>query len=160
MADAKSRRKSTIKSARTPEGQAVLDVVVETTHTFFRLRAAGARFGAITPTGGSTLGLLRTLRFKGPLTVPDIARLRPVARQHIQKLANQMAADGLISFIDNPAHKRSKLLRLTAKGEKTHDELLGHMVDLAESLAVDMDPEALRITAETLADLRSRLEAN
>ena len=70
----------------------------------------------------------------------------------------ELAADGLVEFIDNPAHKRSKLLRLTPKGEKTHDELLGHMVDLAEFLAGDMDPEALRITAETLADLRSRLE--
>ncbi len=146
------------KSGRTPERQALLDVVVETTHTFFRLRAAGAKFGATTPTGGSTLGLLRSLKSRGPLTVPTIARMRPVARQHIQKLANQMAADGLVEFIDNPAHKRSKLLRLTPKGEKTHDELLGHMVDLAEFLAGDMDPEALRITAETLADLRSRLE--
>jgi DNA-binding MarR family transcriptional regulator len=147
------------KSGRTPEGQALLDVVVETTHTFFRLRATGAKFGATTPTGGSTLGLLRSLKSRGPLTVPEIARMRPVARQHIQKLANQMAADGLVEFIDNPAHKRSKLLRLTSKGERAHDELLGHMVDLAESLAGDMDPEALRITAKTLADLRSRLEA-
>ena len=147
------------KSARTAAGQALLDVIVETTHTFFRLRAAGATFGAIKPGGGSTLGLLRSLKARGPLTVPEIARMRPVARQHIQKLANQMAAEGLVAFTDNPRHKRSKLVRLTAKGEARFDQLFGAMIDLTERLARDMDPAALRTTAETLADFRARLEA-
>lgn len=144
--------------ARTPEGQALLDVVVETTHTFFRLRAAGAKFGAITPWGGSTLGLLRSLRNRGPLTVPQIARMRPVARQHIQKLANEMAADGLVAFVDNPAHKRSRLVRLTPEGEAAHDALFGRMIALCERLARGMDAAALRTTAETLGALRSKLQ--
>ena len=42
---------------RTPAGQALYDLVVQTTHTFFRLRAAGAKVGAVTLWGGSTLGV-------------------------------------------------------------------------------------------------------
>ena len=93
------------------------------------------------------------------MTVPEIARMRPVARQHIQKLANEMAADGLIEFVDNPAHKRSKLVSLTAKGIATHDEMFGRMVAVTENLGADMDINALRTTAETLAALRAKLEA-
>ena len=95
---------------------------------------------------------------RGPLTVPQIARMRPVARQHIQKLANEMAADGLVVFVDNPAHKRSRLVRLTPEGEAAHDALFGRMVALCERLARGMDAAALRTTAETLGALRSKLQ--
>jgi DNA-binding MarR family transcriptional regulator len=143
---------------RTPAGKALFDVVVQTTHTFFRMRAVGAEFGAVTSWGGSTLGVLQTLKTMGPHTVPQIARMRPVARQHIQKLANEMAADGLIEFIDNPAHKRSQLLKLTAKGEARFEKLSRRFVDLVERCARDMDEAELRTTAEVLKVFRARLE--
>ena len=132
-------------------------LVVETTHLFFRLRAVGAKFGAVTPWGGSTFGLLGTLHRHGPCTVPQVARMRPVARQHIQKLANEMVREGLIAFTDNPAHKRSKLMRLTRKGEKAYAELSGHMEDMAEQLAVDLNPDELNRTAKVLHEIREKL---
>ncbi len=144
---------------RTPAGEALSEVIVETTHTFFRLRAAGARFGAVTTWGGSTLGLLRTLSARGPCTVPQIARMRPVARQHIQKLANELVKEGLVEFIDNPAHRRSRLLRLTEKGEQRFEELQGQFIGLTEELARGMDEELLRTTAEGLRCLREKLES-
>ena len=50
----------------------------------------------------------RRQRFDGPLTVPQIAQMRPTSRQRMQRLADELAAEGLVEFIDNPGHRRSK----------------------------------------------------
>jgi DNA-binding MarR family transcriptional regulator len=55
--------------------------------------------------------------------MPHIARYRYVPRQSVQKLANKMLAVGVIELVNNPAHKRSKLLRLTPKREAIFQEL-------------------------------------
>jgi len=39
--------------------------------------------------------------------------MRPTSRQRMQRLANELAADGLVEFIDNARRRRSKLVRLT-----------------------------------------------
>lgn len=141
----------------TPEGEALFDVVVETLATAFRLRAEGRKSGAVTAAGGGLWGLLRSLSVEGPQTVPQLARSRPVARQHIQKLADEMAADGLVEFVDNPAHRRSKLVRLTSKGAAVHDELTGRIRALSEDLARGLNAGELRIAARVLRTLRDRL---
>ncbi len=132
-------------------------LAMEITATFFRLRAAGKRVGAVTPSGGGILGMLRSLSLEGPQTVPQIARSRPVARQHIQRLANEAEAEGLIEFIDNPAHRRSKLMRITPKGETTYGELMGRMAALSEELASGMDAGAIAEATEVLRQLREKL---
>lgn len=156
---ARRRGPRTRAARRTPAGQALFQVVLETLATFFRLRAAGARAGAVTAWGGGTWGFLRTLRLEGPRTVPQIARARPVARQHIQKLANELAEAGLVEFVDNPEHQRSRLLRLTPRGEARFQELTERVLDLCERLARGMDPTELRTAAAVLARLRARLDS-
>lgn len=146
------------KSDLTSAGEALCDVILETSNTFFRIREVGNRFGAAVPWGGGTLGLLQTLRMQGPHTVPEIARTRPVARQHIQKLANDLAAQGLIEFVDNPERQRSKLLRLTRKGEELFDQVYSRLLSFAEEAAKDLDATALRATADGLKKVRERLE--
>ena len=148
----------TTQAGRTPAGEALVDVVVELARAFFKMRAAGQRIGAVTASRGGLWGLLRSLKAEGPQTVPQIARARPVARQHIQKLANEMAADGLVAFIDNPAHKRSKLLRLTPRGEARYGELSERLRDLCERMALDIGEEDLRITASVLRRLSEKME--
>ena len=51
--------------------------------------------------GITTTGLLRSLALLGPLTVPQIAQMRPTSRQRMQRLADGLAAEGLVQFIDN-----------------------------------------------------------
>lgn len=146
------------KAKRTPAGEAVFEIIVATAQAFFRLRAAGTRAGAVTPWGGGTWGLLRSLKSEGPQTVPQIARARPVARQRIQRLANEMAEAGLVEFIDNPAHRRSRLVRLTPKGEAVFEELTERIAGLSERLAEDMKVTDLRATAAVLKRLSEKLE--
>jgi DNA-binding MarR family transcriptional regulator len=138
-------------AAPSPAAEALFELVFATTRAFFRLRAAGAKIGAVTPWGGGLLGMLHSLTLGGPQTVPQIARSRPVSRQRIQKLADEMAAAGLVEFADNPAHKRSRLVRLTPQGEAAYGELRATMLALCEEFAADMDADQIE-TARAVLD--------
>ena len=137
---------------------ALFDLLVEVPRTFFRLRAAGQRLGAVSKRGGGTWGFLRSLSEDGPQTVPQLARSRPVARQHIQVMANELVADGLIEFVDNPAHRRSRLMRLTPAGEGVDDEMTRRLEAWCAELSVGFDERELRAAIDVLARLRQRLE--
>jgi DNA-binding MarR family transcriptional regulator len=51
-----------------------------------------------------------------PKTVPHIARRLGLARQNIQRVADELVDDGLASFGENPDHKASPHLLLTKRG--------------------------------------------
>ena len=87
--------------------------MLEVAQFFFRIRAVGQKTGLITGWGGGAFGFMRSLALLGPLTVPQIAEMRPTSRQRMQRLADELAAEGLVEFIDNPKHRRSKLVQLT-----------------------------------------------
>jgi DNA-binding MarR family transcriptional regulator len=56
-----------------------------------------------------------------PLPVAHLARNMGLSRQAVQRLANEMAAGGLVRFADNPDHQRAKLVLLTAHGQQAYD---------------------------------------
>jgi DNA-binding MarR family transcriptional regulator len=118
----------------TGQGEAVADLMLEVAQFFFRIRALGQRSGLITSWGGGAFGLLRSLALIGPLTVPQIAEMRPTSRQRMQRLADELAAEGLVEFIDNPSHRRSKLVRLTRKGEARYRELSARFLTIASTI--------------------------
>jgi DNA-binding MarR family transcriptional regulator len=51
-----------------------------------------------------------------PMTVAQIARAWSLARQSVQRVADLLERDGLVSYEANPAHRRASLLRLTPDG--------------------------------------------
>jgi DNA-binding MarR family transcriptional regulator len=65
---------------------------------------------------GSGRAILRELVTHGPLTVPALARGRGVTRQRVQTLVSALVEAGYVELVDNPAHKRSRLARSTARG--------------------------------------------
>lgn len=80
----------------------------------------------------------------GAQTVLQIARYRYVPQQSVQKLANKMLKDGAIELVNNPAHKRSKLLRLTPKGEAVFAQLSDLITVLSGTLAEQEDAVQLQ----------------
>ena len=86
--------------------EAIADLMLEVAQFFFRIRAVGQRTGLITGWGGGAFGFMRSLALLGPLTVPQIARMRPTSRQRMQRLADELSAEGLVKFIENPKHRR------------------------------------------------------
>ena len=105
----KLRQRKALGRIATGKGEAIADLMLEVAQFFFRIRAMGQRTGLITSWGGGAFGFMRSLAVIGPLTVPQIAQMRPTSRQRMQRLADELAAEGLVEFIDNPRHRRSKL---------------------------------------------------
>src|SRR5579884_1073083 len=64
-------------------------------------------------------GVLQDLMREGARTVPQLARRRSCSRQHVQALVNRLRADGLAELVDNPDHRRSRLVRLTPAGRRS-----------------------------------------
>jgi DNA-binding MarR family transcriptional regulator len=129
------------------KAEAITELILEIAQCFFRIRAVGQKTGLITSWGGGALGFLRSLALMGPLTVPQIAQMRPTSRQRMQRLADEHAAEGLIEFIENPKHRRSKLVRLTRKGDARYRELNARFLAIASTLGVALsEAEILRTT--------------
>src|SRR5215207_7878073 len=105
------------------KGEAIAELMLEIAQCFFRIRSLGQKEGFITGWGGGAFGFMRSLAILGPLTVPQIAHMRPTSRQRMQRLADELAAEGVVEFIDNPKHLRSKLVRLTPYGAARYREL-------------------------------------
>lgn len=142
---------------RTEAGRAIEDLIIEIVATFFLLRAEGMRMGVVSPSGEGYWSVLRLLKINGPQTVPQLARYRYVPRQSIQKLANEMLKDGVIELVNNPAHKRSKLLRLTPEGDAVFQEMSDRIAKLAETLAKQQDAAQLQNAADVVKKLHEQL---
>jgi DNA-binding MarR family transcriptional regulator len=119
-----------------PRAEAVADLIFEVAQCFFRVRAFGLKEGFVTDLGG-TFGFIRSLALHGPLTVPQIARMRPVSRQRMQKLTDQLILEGLVELIDNPRHQRSKLVILTTAGERYYRENADRLISLVSAFDLD-----------------------
>jgi DNA-binding MarR family transcriptional regulator len=135
------------------KGETIADLMLEVAQFFFRIRAVGQRTGLITGWGGGAFGVMRSLALLGPLTVPQIARMRPTSRQRMQRLADELAAEGLVEFVDNPKHRSSKLVRLTRKGEARYREMSARFLAIASTMGADLSEADIRKTTEIVRQL-------
>ena len=92
-----------------------------------------------------------------PLPVAHIARNMDLTRQAVQRLANEMARDGLTRFAPNPHHERAKLVLLTAAGERAYATATTRQVPWANAVAKGLSPEEINAARATLGALRDRL---
>lgn len=94
---------------------------------------------------------------EGAITVPDIAREMGQTRQAVQRLVNEMIEDELIEPLDNPKHKRAKLLSLTDKGQDTFRKVMEKQIPWVNSLAQDIKKDDLNSVVTTLKYLNACL---
>lgn len=135
------------------KGEAISELMLEVAQFFFRIRAVGQKTGLITSWGGGAFGFLRSLALTGPLTVPQIAEMRPTSRQRMQRLADELAADGFVEFIDNPRHRRSKLVRLTRKGGARYREMSERFLAMASRMGANLSEADIRMAIEIVRRL-------
>jgi DNA-binding MarR family transcriptional regulator len=135
------------------KGEAIAELMFEVAQYFFRLRAVGQRTGLITSWGGGAFGFMRSLALIGPLTVPQIAQMRPTSRQRMQRLADELATEGLVEFIENPRHRRSELVRLTRKGNTRYRELSARFLAIASMMGAELSEADIRKTTEIVRRL-------
>jgi DNA-binding MarR family transcriptional regulator len=141
------------------KAEAIAELMLEVAQCFFRIRAVGQKTGLITSWGGGAFGFMRSLALLGPLTVPRIAQMRPTSRQRMQRLADELAADGLVTFIDNPKHRRSKLVQLTPKGDVRYRELNDRFLVIASTMGAALSEADIRKTSEIVRRLSDDAKA-
>ena len=141
------------------KAEAITELMLEVAQCFFKIRALGQKTGFITGWGGGAFGFMRSLALLGPLTVPQIAQMRPTSRQRMQRLANELAAEGLVEFIDNPKHRRSKLVRLTPKGDARYRKLDARLLSIASTMGVALSEPDIRKTIEIVRQLSDDVKA-
>jgi DNA-binding MarR family transcriptional regulator len=147
-----SNRQHAVKS-----GEAFSRLVVDV----FRLNGMLSATGdALAAPAGQTSARWRVLAAveETPKTVAQIARDWSLARQSVQRVADLLAEDGLVSYEPNPAHRRANLVRLTPSGrsalrriqaaQRTWADELGAQVGLADVQTAN------RILARVLDALR------
>ena len=141
------------------KAEAIAELMLEVAQCFFRIRAVGQKTGLITSWGGGAFGFMRSLALLGPLTVPQIAQMRPTSRQRMQRLADELAAEGLVKFIDNPKHRRSKLVQLTRKGDARYRELNAQFLVIASTLGLALNEADIRKTTGVVRQLSDDVKA-
>ncbi len=92
------------------------------------------------------------------LSVPEIAEQYKVSRQHVQATVNSLLAHGLIDVQDNPRHKRSPHLTLSAKGRALFEAVLQKDEEAIKQLFSHLAIDEVQITRKTLQSLLDKLD--
>jgi DNA-binding MarR family transcriptional regulator len=90
--------------------------------------------------------------------VARLARSMGLHRQGVQRIVNELEAEGIVTLADNPHHRRAKLVHLTKRGEALYREAGRRQKPWAKDLARGFDPKALVAAHDLLRSLRDRLE--
>ena len=154
-----SRRREEAGADVDVRAEAIAELMLEVAQCFFRIRALGQKTGLISNWGGGTFGFLRSIALLGPLTVPQIAQMRPTSRQRMQRLADELAAQGLVEFAENPRHRRSKLVQLTPKGDAYYRDLRARFLSIASAIGHALGETEIRSAIETVRQLSEDVKA-
>lgn len=98
--------------------------------------------------------VMESLADEGEQTVPQIARLKAVSRQHIQVNVDALTKAHLVAFHDNPGHKRSPIVVLTPKGRTTFASMRRREGNVLKHLGKTFTADELRNASDTLTKLK------
>jgi DNA-binding MarR family transcriptional regulator len=141
----------------TPRGLAVSELAIAVFRANGALMAAGdalTRPAGLTSARWQVLGVID----HAPATVADIARTMGLRRQSVQQTADALVADGLALFVENPRHRRAKLLEPTADGRSSLAEVERAHAEWADALAAQLQPSQIEAATAVLRALTDALE--
>ncbi len=146
-------------SAKTPtagSAAAFTALVLEVFRLNGRLLAAGDRLAApagLTSARWQVLGAIEA----APLPAAGIARAMGLTRQSVQRIADVLAAEGIVAFRGNPRHRRAKLVTVTPRGRRMLGRIGRIQSAWARRIAAGVPPSALAAAERLLSELRQRL---
>jgi DNA-binding MarR family transcriptional regulator len=83
--------------------------------------------------------------------VAQIARAWWLTRQSVQRVADLLARDGLVTYEENPAHRRAQLVRLTPRGRSALTRIRAAQREWANALGDGIGTNDLRTANRILA---------
>ncbi len=95
-----------------------------------------------------------------PLPTVQLARNMGLTRQSVQRVVDDLAAQGLVAFAANPHHKRAKLVQLTEEGKDVFARALALWTPLADDLLASAGERAVAEAIVLIERLRARLGAD
>lgn len=141
------------------EAASITELVLECFRLNGRLLAAGdtlVRDLGLTSARWQVLGAIALSPV--PLPVAHIARNMGLSRQNVQRLVDEMAAQGVLRFAPNPHHQRAKLVTLTQQGRALYDAAAEKQTPWAAALGEGLPASEVRAALALLRTMRSRLE--
>lgn len=139
-----------------PRGVVFTEVVLEVFRVNGLLLEAGdglARPVGLTSSRWQVLGVVD----HGPASVAQVARVMGLSRQSVQRTADLLAGDGLIEYVQNPHHRRAKLMKMTPEGKKALDYIEERQTEWANRIGEEQSLEDLRTMAKVLRRLGEKL---
>ncbi|MFI7236499.1 MarR family winged helix-turn-helix transcriptional regulator [Streptomyces cyaneofuscatus] len=94
-----------------------------------------------------------------PLPVAGIARTMGITRQSVQRIADLLVGRGLAEYVENPAHRRAKLLRPTAAGRDAVARITPSHAEFAARLAAELGAEGFAEAVGVLERLTGAMES-
>lgn len=136
---------------------ALTDLVLAVFRLNGRLLAAGDR---MTRPVGQTSARWQVLGAidPEPRTVSQIARVMGLTRQSVQRTADRLQAEGIVSYVDNPAHRRAKLVALTTRGRSVLDVITQRQIVWANDLGARLGEADVRRALRVIHAFREILE--
>jgi DNA-binding MarR family transcriptional regulator len=156
-----SIRQHAVKSPQPGSHTASGEVLTALIIPVIQLSAHFSRAGeAIATAGGQTLARWLVLEAvaTAPSTVARIARRLGLTRQSVQRIADLLAGDGLTAYMENPEHERSKLVRLTPRGQRTLRTIQTAQVVWANRVGAEVGEADLRETSRVVDRLANALK--
>lgn len=141
------------------ESKAIEAVFDEVRLLFHRLRRVADDLHDDLKVTAAMRGALEGLVRFGPQTVPAMARARPVSRQHMQLIVNELLQRKLVDTKDNPAHKNSPLVEITNKGAELLQGIKEQERLLLSKGRIQVSEKSLTCTVESLQAIRKFFES-
>lgn len=143
--------------ARSPDGQTLTEIILETFRLNGRLLEAGDALTRDLGLSSARWQVLAAIDGQS-LTVAEIARRMGLRRQSVQRTVNSLDSDKFLILRSNPSHRRAKLAEMTEKGLAALEETYQRQVAWVNDLAIGFGGEQLHQVLKILAAVRGRLE--
>ena len=145
---------------RTAAAQALTDLILAVFRANNQVQTWGDRLVADLGLTSARWQVLGAIVAAGrPQPVAWLARDLGGNRQNVQRIVNDLAQEGLVTFAPNPHHKRAQLVVLTDKGAAAAASALGLYDPQVNALAKGLSPGEIAAANRLLAVLKARLTA-
>lgn len=94
------------------------------------------------------------------VTVSELARHLGLTRQAVQRLADDMASDGLVEFVENSSDARAMHLLLTEAGRATYHSALEREWQWTNAIATDFDAEEIDRAVAIVEAITQKMQAD
>ncbi len=145
--------------AHTPQGARLTELILDVFKLNGRLLGAGDQLVAGLGLTGARWQVLGALAFCGAAQpVANIARAMGLTRQAVQRVVNELEAEGFLTFAPNPHHQRAKLVALSKSGTRAFQAASKRQVPWANQLARRIPVRDIRTALGVVREVTLRLE--